>query len=87
MLSTFACVGLLLIVIGVYSVMAYNVSLQTRETGIRMALGAQQGDVLRAVLRKGAVLIGAGLGVGVFLAWAVTRLIRNQLWHVKPTDR
>lgn len=86
MLSTFASVGLLLVIIGVYSVMAYNVSLQTREIGIRMSLGAQSADVLRAVLRRGAVLIGAGLAVGLFLAWAVMRLIRNQLWNVKPTD-
>lgn len=86
MLSTFAAVGLLLVIIGVYSVMAYNVSLQTREIGIRMALGAQQGDVLRGVLRRGAVLIGAGLVLGVAMAWGVTRLIRNQLWQVKPTD-
>lgn len=86
MLSTFAGVGLLLVIIGVYSVMAYNVSLQTREIGIRISLGAQRADVLRAVLRRGAVLIGSGLVAGLFLAWAVTRLIGNQLWNVKPTD-
>ena len=86
MLSTFAAVGLLLVMIGVYSVMAYNVSLQTHETGIRMALGAQRGDILRSVLRKGAILIACGVGIGVFGAWGATRLIRNQLWHVKPTD-
>jgi putative ABC transport system permease protein len=66
--------------------MAYNVSLQTREFGIRMALGAQRADVLRSVLRRGAILIGCGIAVGIFGAWGATRLIRNQLWHVKPTD-
>lgn len=86
MLGTFAAVGLLLVMIGVYSVMAYNVSLQTHETGIRMALGAQRADILRSVLRKGGILIACGVGVGVFGAWGTTRLIRNQLWHVKPTD-
>ena len=86
MLSTFAGVGLLLVIIGVYSVMAYDVSLQTREIGIRMALGAQQGDVLRGVLRRGAILIGIGVAVGTFGAWGAMRLIRYQLWHVKPTD-
>src|SRR6185437_8541023 len=86
MLSTFAAVGLLLVMIGVYSVMAYHVSLQTHETGIRMALGAQRSDILRSVLRKGAILIACGVGIGVFGAWGATRLIRNQLWHVKPTD-
>ncbi|HEU5402065.1 MAG TPA: FtsX-like permease family protein, partial [Terriglobales bacterium] len=86
MLSTFAAVGLLLVIIGVYGVMAYNVSLQTRELGIRMALGAQQRDVLVSVLRRGTSLIAIGAVVGLFLSWAVTRLIQNQLWHVKPTD-
>lgn len=86
MLSTFAAVGLLLVMIGVYSVMAYNVSLQTHETGIRMALGAQRADILRSVLRKGGILIAWGVGLGIFGAWGATRLIRNQLWHVKPTD-
>jgi putative ABC transport system permease protein len=86
MLSTFAWVGLLLVMIGVYSVMAYNVSLQTHEIGVRMALGAQRADVLRSVLRKGGILIACGVGLGIFGAWGTTRLIRNQLWHVKPTD-
>lgn len=86
MLSTFAAVGLLLVMIGVYSVMAYNVSLQSHETGIRIALGAQRGDILRSVLRKGGILIACGVGIGVFGAWGATRLIRNLLWHVKPTD-
>ena len=86
MLSTFAAIGLLLVVIGVYGVMAYNVSLQTREFGIRMALGAQQNAVLLSVIRRGTTLITMGAILGLFLAWALTRLIQNQLWHVKPTD-
>jgi len=86
MLSTFAAVGLLLVMIGVYSVMAYHVSLQTHETGIRIALGAQRGDILRSVLRRGGILIACGVGVGAFGAWGATRLIRNELWHVNPTD-
>lgn len=86
MVSTFGSVGLLLVMIGVYSVMAYNVSLQTHEIGIRMALGAQRADVLRSVLRRGMILMGCGIAVGIFGAWGATRLIRNQLWQVKPTD-
>lgn len=86
MLSTFGSVGLLLVMIGVYSVMAYNVSLQTREFGIRMALGAQRADVLRSVLRSGTILMGCGIAVGIFGAWGATHLIRNQLVQVKPTD-
>ena len=85
-LSTFAGIGLLLVIIGVYSVMAYNVSLQTHEIGIRMSLGAQQGHVLRSVLRRGGTLIGMGTVLGLFLSWAATRLIQNQLWNVKATD-
>jgi predicted permease len=85
-LSTFASIGLLLVIIGIYSVMAYNVTLQTREIGIRMALGAQQEDVLRSVLRRGTALIAVGVILGLFLAWAVMRVIQNQLWRVKPTD-
>src|SRR5215469_17302436 len=85
-LSTFAGIGLLLVIIGVYSVMAYNVSLQTHEIGIRMALGAQEGHVLRSVLRRGGTLIGMGTMLGLFLSWAATRLIQNQLWNVKATD-
>ena len=49
--------------------------------GVSMALGAQQEDVLRSVLRRGAALIGMGAALGLFLAWAVTRLIQNQLWR------
>ncbi|HKS81999.1 MAG TPA: ABC transporter permease [Candidatus Acidoferrales bacterium] len=86
MVSTFGFVGLLLVMIGVYSVMAYNVSLERREFGIRMALGAQRADVLRLVLRRGSILMGCGIAAGIFGAWGATRLIRNQLWHVKPTD-
>lgn len=86
MLSTFASIGLLLVIIGVYSVMAYNVSLQTHEIGIRMALGAQQSNVVRSVLRRGAALTGIGAVLGLFLSWAATRMIQNQLWNVKATD-
>ncbi len=86
MLSTFAGVGLLLVVIGVYSVMAYNVSLQTREIGIRMALGAQRDNILRTVLTKGMILILMGLAVGLLASWGVTRLMTGLVWGVKPTD-
>jgi putative ABC transport system permease protein len=51
-----------------------------------MALGAQQEDVLRSVLRRGTALIAVGVILGLFLAWAVMRVIQNQLWRVKPTD-
>jgi putative ABC transport system permease protein len=85
-LSGFATIGLSLVVIGVFSVMTYTVSLQTHEIGVRMALGAQQDNILAMVLRKGLSLIVAGIIVGVLASLALTRLIASQLWGVKPTD-
>ncbi|HWG57882.1 MAG TPA: ABC transporter permease [Candidatus Acidoferrales bacterium] len=85
-LGVFAAIGLLLVVIGVYSVMAYAVSLQTHEIGIRLALGAQSSDVLRMVLRKGMRLIAIGAVVGILASIGATRLIAHQLVGVKPTD-
>jgi putative ABC transport system permease protein len=81
-----AGIALLLVMTGVFSVMAYSVSLQTQEFGIRMALGAQQGDVLGMVLRRGCVLIAAGISVGVFASFALTRFLASQIWGVSATD-
>jgi ABC-type antimicrobial peptide transport system permease subunit len=66
--------------------MAYAVSLQTQEIGVRMALGARQGDVLRMVLRRGAVLIAAGICIGLLAGFALTRFLASQIWGVSPTD-
>ena len=81
-----AAIGLLLVIIGVFSVMAYTVSLQTHDFGIRLALGAQQGDILKMVLRKGLMLIAVGIGIGVGASLGLTRFIASQLWGVSPTD-
>jgi putative ABC transport system permease protein len=81
-----AGIALLLVVIGVFSVMAYTVSLQTKEIGVRMALGARQGDVMRMVLRRGAVLIAAGICIGLLAGFALTRFLASQIWGVSPTD-
>jgi putative ABC transport system permease protein len=86
LLSVFAALGLVLVLIGVYSVIAYTVSRQTHEIGIRMALGAGSADVLRMVLWMGARLLGMGLAVGLVASFAVTRLIASQLWGVSPHD-
>jgi putative ABC transport system permease protein len=86
LMSVFAGVGLLLVALGVFSVIAYTVSRQTHEIGIRMALGAGQSDVLRMVLRMGFQLLGVGVGLGLFGAFAATRVIANQLWSVSPRD-
>src|SRR5258708_40277461 len=64
-LTTFSVIGLVLVVIGVFSVMGYTVSLQTREIGIRVALGAQQRNILRLVLLNGPGLVGAGTPVAL----------------------
>jgi putative ABC transport system permease protein len=66
--------------------MAYTVSLQTHEIGIRMALGAQQNDVLRMVFKKGLALILTGTMTGLVASLAMTRLMASQIWGVSATD-
>jgi putative ABC transport system permease protein len=85
-LGAFSTIGLVLTAIGVFSVMAYSVSLQTHEIGIRMALGAQKGNILVMVLRNGLNLIVIGVTIGIFASLALTRFIASQLSGVKPTD-
>jgi putative ABC transport system permease protein len=86
LLGLFAGMALLLAGIGIYGVMAYSVSARTRELGIRIALGAQAGDVLRMVLREGALLIVAGLALGALAAWASARALESQLYNMRATD-
>ncbi len=85
-LTAFGGIGLLLVLIGIFSVMAYTVSLQTHEIGVRMALGAQRNDVLRMVLKKGLALILAGTMTGLVASLAMTRLMASQIWGVSATD-
>jgi putative ABC transport system permease protein len=85
-LGVFAGVGLVLVALGVYSVIAYRVSRQTHDIGIRMALGATRTDVLRMVLGSGLRLIGAGIAVGVLASLAVTRVLSRQRFGVAPYD-
>lgn len=85
-LGTFAGIGLVLVIIGVFSVMAYSVSLQTHEIGVRMALGAQQSDILRMVLKKGLTLIVAGIIIGLLASVGVMRFLASQIWGVSATD-
>jgi putative ABC transport system permease protein len=81
-----ASIALMLVVIGVFSVMAYTVSLQTQEIGIRMALGAQQAGILNMVLRKGARLLVAGIILGLFASYGLTRFLASQIWGVSAAD-
>jgi putative ABC transport system permease protein len=85
-LGAFAAIGLVLIVIGVFSVMAYSVSLQTHEIGIRMALGAQRSNILTMVLRNGLNLIVTGIVLGVLASLTLTRFMASQLTGIQPTD-
>ena len=86
MMGATAGVGLVLVVIGIFSVMAYSVSLQTHDIGIRMAVGAQQRDVLRVVVRQGGRLIGLGILLGLFASFVLAQYIGSQFWGVSVTD-
>ncbi len=78
--------GMTLAVVGVYGVISYSASRRTHEIGIRMALGAQPGDILRMVLRQGIVIILAGVSIGLLLAFVVARSLGNVFVGVSPTD-
>ncbi len=85
--SLFGLLALLLAAVGLYGVISYSVTQQTREMGIRMALGAMRRDVLRLVLGQGAKLALIGVLAGLAAAWALTRWIESLLFGVSPTDR
>jgi predicted permease len=85
-LAVFAGIGLALVGIGVYSVIAYTVSRQTREIGIRMALGAGRADMLGMVFQMGAWLIGMGLACGLGASLVVNKVLSTELFGVSPHD-
>jgi len=85
-ITSFAVIGLLLVIIGVFGLMAYTVSLQKHEIGIRMALGAKPANILNMILKKGIRLIGSGIVVGVLIAYCSAWILRNQFWHFSPAD-
>jgi len=85
-LGALAVIGLLLVVIGIFSVMAYTVSLRTHEIGVRVALGAQQSNILRLVLINGFRLVAAGILIGLLASYVLTRFLASQISGVSATD-
>ena len=86
LLGAFAGLALLLASIGLYGVLSYAVAQRRREIGLRIALGATAGAVMRVVVARGLALTGIGLSIGLALAWAGTRALQNVLYGVTAGD-
>jgi putative ABC transport system permease protein len=86
MMAIFGSVGLVLVTIGVYSVLAYTTARRTHEIGIRMALGAEGTDVLGLVVKNGLRLVTLGVALGLAASLALSRVIATQLWGISATD-
>ena len=84
--ALFALIAMVLAALGIYGVMAYSVAERTHEVGIRMALGAQQSDLLGLIVRNGLMLTLIGVAIGLAIAFALTRLMTTLLFGVTPTD-
>jgi putative ABC transport system permease protein len=86
LLTSFASLALVLSALGIYSVLSYSVAQRTREIGLRVALGAQRGSVMRLVVGGGVGLAFLGITIGIAAAWALTRLMTDLLYGVRATD-
>jgi putative ABC transport system permease protein len=86
LLSLFAGLALLLASVGIYGVMSYGVTQRLREIGIRIALGAHSADVVRLVVKQGAILTLAGVAVGLIGSFALTRFMADLLFGIRPSD-
>jgi predicted permease len=87
LLGAFAGLALLLAALGLYGVLSYAVTQRSREIGLRIALGAPRGAIMRMIVGRGLALTGVGLGAGLALAWAGTQAMTNLLYGVAATDR
>lgn len=85
-LGAFAVAALIMAMVGIYGVIAYLVTQRTHEIGIRMALGAQQSDILVLILRQGMTLVLTGIAVGIVGALGLSRLMKSLLFEIGPTD-
>jgi putative ABC transport system permease protein len=86
LLGVFACVAMLIAAIGIYGVLAYSVNQRTREIGLRMALGAPRGRVLRLIVREGMTVGALGIGIGVAGALALSRVLASLVFDVAVHD-
>ena len=86
LLMVFAGIALLLAAIGIYGVISYSVMQRTREIGVRLALGATRSSILKLVFRQGMTFILLGIAAGVAGAWALSRILHNFLFEIKPAD-
>ena len=87
MLGVFGALAMILSAIGIYGVITYWVNQRTHEIGIRVALGAHQGNILKLVIRQALVLVSSGIGIGLTGAFALTRVMSSLLFGVSATDK
>jgi putative ABC transport system permease protein len=86
LLTTFAGLAVVLAAVGVFGVISYSVTRRTHEIGIRMALGADRGDVLRLVMKQALLMTSLGLVIGLGGAYGLSRFLESQLHEIEPTD-
>jgi putative ABC transport system permease protein len=85
-MAAFACIAFLLAIVGIYGIISYDVEQRTREIGLRMALGAQRGSVIRLILNRGMALAGVGIVFGIVASLGLTRLLTSVLYQTAPND-